>query len=242
MATVNLGRIKPVWQGTWDSSTQYIADDIVYYGGHAWIAVTTSTNSAPADGNSNWDKMSQGVGTGSVTANEIADGAVTAAKLAPGAAVPDQTGHSGQFLTTNGTSADWAAINQDFDNHSTELGTYYNGGTFANSYGATTLRTVTVPAGKWIVFFQTSLAVQHPNSDPDGVTVQFREGSSVVMTLNHEETDTQDSAGGPNASRLGVFIRNYSSDTSVNIHVPAGGDGDAGGVVLHTMLKLIKLQ
>lgn len=81
MATVNLGRIKPVWQGTWNSSTQYLADDIVYYGNSAWIAVATNTNSAPADGNANWDKMSQGLSANSVTAAELADGAVTAAKI-----------------------------------------------------------------------------------------------------------------------------------------------------------------
>ena len=46
----------------------------------------------------------------SVTVSEIQDGAVTAAKLAPGAAVPDQTGHAGQFLTTDGTTADWATV------------------------------------------------------------------------------------------------------------------------------------
>ena len=46
----------------------------------------------------------------SVTVSEIQDGAVTAAKLAPGAAVPDQTGHAGQFLTTDGTTADWASV------------------------------------------------------------------------------------------------------------------------------------
>ena len=44
----------------------------------------------------------------SVTVSEIQDGAVTAAKLAAGAAVPDQSGHAGQFLTTDGTTADWA--------------------------------------------------------------------------------------------------------------------------------------
>ena len=46
----------------------------------------------------------------SVTVSEIQDGAVTAAKLAPGAAVPDQSGHAGQFLTTDGTTADWATV------------------------------------------------------------------------------------------------------------------------------------
>ena len=79
MATVNLGRIKPVWQGTWNSGTQYTADDIVYYNNSAWVAVATSTNSAPADGNANWDKMAQG--------SDIPAGATT-----------------GQILTATGSS------------------------------------------------------------------------------------------------------------------------------------------
>jgi hypothetical protein len=41
---------------------------------------------------------------------DIQDGAVTAQKLAAGAAVPDQTGNSGKFLTTDGTSASWDDI------------------------------------------------------------------------------------------------------------------------------------
>ena len=65
----------------------------------------------------------------SVTVSEIQDGAVTAAKLAPGAAVPDQTGHAGQFLTTDGTTADWAntgAINDVFWENAQTLSTSYS--------------------------------------------------------------------------------------------------------------------
>jgi len=77
MATVNLGRIKPVWQGTWDNSTQYIADDIVYYNNSAWVAVATNTNSAPADANANWDKMAQGadIPTGATSGQVLTAGA-----------------------------------------------------------------------------------------------------------------------------------------------------------------------
>lgn len=82
MATVNLGRIKPQWQGSWSSATQYVTDDMVAYNNDSWIATTTSTNSAPSDGNSDWDLLARGVSAGSVTATEIADGAVTSAKLA----------------------------------------------------------------------------------------------------------------------------------------------------------------
>jgi hypothetical protein len=50
---------------------------------------------------------------GAVTTAKINDGAVTAGKLAAGAAVPDQTGQSGKFLTTDGTTASWATITVD---------------------------------------------------------------------------------------------------------------------------------
>lgn len=65
----------------------------------------------------------------SVTVSEIQDGAVTAAKLAPGAAVPDQTGHAGQFLTTDGTTADWASVD------GAKEGVFWeNSQTLSNSY------------------------------------------------------------------------------------------------------------
>ena len=46
----------------------------------------------------------------SIATADITDGAVTAAKLAAGAAVPSQSGQSGKYLTTNGTTASWGTI------------------------------------------------------------------------------------------------------------------------------------
>lgn len=46
----------------------------------------------------------------SITTIDIQDGAVTAAKLAAGAAVPSQTGNSGKYLTTDGTTASWSTV------------------------------------------------------------------------------------------------------------------------------------
>ena len=96
----------------------------------------------------------------SVTVSEIQDGAVTAAKLAPGAAVPDQTGHAGQFLTTDGTTADWAntgAINDVFWENSQTLATSYSipANKSAVTAGPVTLGSnVTVTLGtnsRWVV-------------------------------------------------------------------------------------------
>lgn len=47
---------------------------------------------------------------GSITTDKLADGAVTASKLAAGAAVPSQTGQTGKYLTTDGTTASWATV------------------------------------------------------------------------------------------------------------------------------------
>ena len=88
MATVNLGRIKPVWKGAWSSSTQYIADDIVQYNNSAWTCLTTNTNSAPSTGNSNWDLMALGTD------------------------IPTQTSNSGKYLTTNGSALSWGTVQQ----------------------------------------------------------------------------------------------------------------------------------
>ena len=50
------------------------------------------------------------LGTYAVTTDKVANGAITAIKLAAGAAVPAQSGHAGQFLTTDGTTASWATV------------------------------------------------------------------------------------------------------------------------------------
>lgn len=93
----------------------------------------------------------------SITVSEITDGAVTAAKLAPGAAVPDQSGHAGQFLTTDGTTADWASVDG-----AKEGVLWENSQTLANSYSipngksAVTAGPVTLGSGVTVTLGATS--------------------------------------------------------------------------------------
>jgi len=47
---------------------------------------------------------------GAVTTVKIADASVTATKLAAGAAVPSQSGQSGKYLTTDGSTASWGTV------------------------------------------------------------------------------------------------------------------------------------
>jgi hypothetical protein len=86
MATqVDLGKIRPVWKGDWAASTAYEQNDMVKVGVDSYICTAAHT-SGSTFADTNWDI------------------------LALGAEMPDQTGNSGEFLTTNGTSMEWAAL------------------------------------------------------------------------------------------------------------------------------------
>ena len=47
MATIDIGKIKPVFKGTYDNSTAYVLDDIVYYNGNSYVAKTSTTGNLP---------------------------------------------------------------------------------------------------------------------------------------------------------------------------------------------------
>jgi len=66
MADFVLGRIKFVWKGAWAGSTSYIADDVVRYGGNAFVALANHTSSAAFETDlsanpTKWQKMVGGV-------------------------------------------------------------------------------------------------------------------------------------------------------------------------------------
>ena len=68
MATINLGRIKPVWKGTYAGGTAYVVDDLVSYTDtgitSAYICVTASTGNNPSTGgtaHASWNYLAKGV-------------------------------------------------------------------------------------------------------------------------------------------------------------------------------------
>ena len=58
MATLNLGRIKPVFQGAYNNSTAYVVDDIVTFGGETFICILASTGNATSSA-TYWSKLAQ---------------------------------------------------------------------------------------------------------------------------------------------------------------------------------------
>ena len=74
MATVNLGKIKLKWRGTYAGGTAYSPDDIVEYTDGSvtstYICVTASTGNAPSSGgsvHSSWNYMAKGQATSPTT-------------------------------------------------------------------------------------------------------------------------------------------------------------------------------
>tara|TARA_R100000951_G_scaffold80460_1_gene68304 strand:- start:296 stop:1177 length:882 start_codon:yes stop_codon:yes gene_type:complete len=57
MATLNLGRLKPVFIGAWNSSTAYNIDDIVVRSDESYISIQAGSNQDPASASAYWTKM-----------------------------------------------------------------------------------------------------------------------------------------------------------------------------------------
>ena len=114
MATLNLGRIKPVFQGAYNGSTAYVVDDIVTFGDETFICIQASTGNATSNA-SYWTKLAAkgtdgtDVGTTLTTQGDILyrDGSGLQ-RLAAGT--------NGQVLQTGGSGANpsWGTVSSDF--------------------------------------------------------------------------------------------------------------------------------
>ena len=92
MATIDLGKIKQVFRGTYNNSTAYAVDDLVVFTDtnitSTYICTTASTGNNPSSGgtaHSSWAYVAKGV----------AD------------PIPSQSGNSGKVLKTNGSALSW---------------------------------------------------------------------------------------------------------------------------------------
>lgn len=101
---------------SWMSSQTIVATGIIvsdteptgnFSLGASWF--DTTANALSVYNGTAW--VSAGLATNSVSTASIQNGAVTSVKLAAGAAVPTQTGQTGKYLTTDGTTASWATVN-----------------------------------------------------------------------------------------------------------------------------------
>jgi len=117
MATIDLGKIKLVWRGTYAGGTAYTVDDVVQHTDSgitsSFICTTNSTGNAPSTGGSvhgSWAYLAKGSGDATLTTqgDVLYYGGSGLARLAAGT--------SGYFLKTQGGSANpvWAEVTAKF--------------------------------------------------------------------------------------------------------------------------------
>jgi|9_EtaG_2_1085328.scaffolds.fasta_scaffold31848_1 hypothetical protein len=114
MATIDLGKIKIVWRGTYAGGTAYTPDDAVVHNGTSYICVANTTGNTPPNA-TYWNVLAQAgtngtdVGTTLTTQGDILyrDGSGLQ-RLAAGT--------NGQALLTGGSGANpsWGTVSADF--------------------------------------------------------------------------------------------------------------------------------
>ena len=153
MATIDLGKIKQVFRGTYNNATAYVPDDLVVFTDtnitSTYICTTASTGNNPSSGgtaHANWAYIAKGVTD----------------------PIPSQSGNSGKFLTTNGsalsfgnagiTQADQWYVNADFTgtvDPITIVSRFTGGGSYIGSGMSVSSGIFTFPTtGFWLVSYQ----------------------------------------------------------------------------------------
>ena len=119
MATIDLGKIKLKWQGTYAGGTAYVPDDVVYYVdgsvGSSYICVANTTGNAPSSGgtlHASWQYLAKGQATSPTTTQGdiIVRGASADGRLAIGSA--------GQFVKVNSgaNGLEYGTVQQNYTN------------------------------------------------------------------------------------------------------------------------------
>ena len=171
MATIDLGKIKQVFRGTYNNATAYTVDDLVSFtdtvGGlqntSTYIAVANTTGNAPASGgtiHASWNLVAQGVPD----------------------RLPSQSGNAGKFLTTDGSSVSFGAVTQavkkiyskrDGDRHSVTNQVQDNN--YGNMWDWNNMKQIITPQSATSQFHVVgSLNINHYGSYEGHVTITYQ--------------------------------------------------------------------
>ena len=105
ISTIDLGKIKWIWRGAWQTATPYTADDVVSYAGSTYICVSahTSAGAFSSDLATRWNIIAEG-GTPTTTLGDV---------IVRGASQDERLGigSAGQVLTSSSGTVSWETPN-----------------------------------------------------------------------------------------------------------------------------------
>ena len=209
MATVNLGRIKPVFRGAYSGSTAYVVDDIVTHGNESFICIQAHGAGTQATSQTAyWTKLAAkgtdgtDVGTTLTTQGDILyrDGSGLQRLGA---------GTNGQALLTGGTGANpsWGNVTSKI------LNVYHfsydtNLSTSSNSYQTTSLtKTLTPQSATSDFLIQFSFGTQRVNgSSSTSQYVRLMKNNSELKVFGHGWMGYEQTGPGARGYPPGHFI------------------------------------
>ena len=211
MATIDLGKIKFNWRGTYAGGTAYVPDDVVYYVdgsvGSSYMCVANTTGNAPSSGgtpHASWQYLAKGQATSPTTTqgDVIVRGASADERLAIGTA--------NQVLKVNGsgnglTYGIGGGITQVIQASDVTTGSL-NLGTFNTYYNIPNLTVTITPASsssKFLVSFQVMGETDGGGAHAHGIQLK-RSISGGATTIISGDRST---------SRDGVFTQQLQSYT-----------------------------
>lgn len=236
MATVNLGRIKPVFRGAYNNSTAYVIDDIVTSGNETFIAIAATQGNATTDA-SKWTKLAakgaDGTDVGATLANKE-----IAFKTNAGAVDGIPIGTAGQFLKVNSgaTGYEFGTVSTKFTKFSHY--TYGNRNSISASSSDQSIVNWTTSFVKDSAssnLFITSLIPSHGSSQgsqqsmtkfvhSDNTTTEFFGSRNYIYTGNSNST---------NIGHQGVCTGMKAGTYTVTLIITSNGNNHNGQMVLN---------
>ena len=201
MATIDLGKIKQVWRGTYNNSTAYVVDDLVEYTDSGitstYICVANSTGNAPSSS-----------GTAHASWNYVAKGVVDP--------IPSQSGNSGKILETDGSSLSFVAKPAGLKNSGSLQSVWYARNGTATNINTGSMMRLTLPqlttACKLIVTFTEERREQNWNTTL-GNYQYSSDGGSNWTQLGYSDREWDHGMGGSVPSARGSWIYHTPSGT-----------------------------
>ena len=183
MATLNLGRIKPVFRGAYNNGTAYVVDDIVTSGGSSYICIQASTGNAVSNA-TYWTLMAEG---GDVASTLTTQGDIL---YRDGSGLQRLgAGTSGQALITGGTGANpsWGTITSgtysihriDSYGYATDVSGSYGSDNYIDIAGGNTVNFTPTSTDDY-VFFSHFCRLNWGNA-PMGGDVYINMGTSSTL-------------------------------------------------------------